>query len=212
MHFTPERPSVNTRTAGIAHIALFAALIAVLALPPALPVGPVPITAQTLGVMLAGAVLGPWRGAAAVLLFQVMVAAGLPLLAGGRGGIGAFFGPSGGYLIGWLAGAFVVGLIVHVGATRPTWLRVIAGHIVGGVLVVFAFGIPVQAFVTGTTLGEAAVASLVFIPGGILKITVATLVTLALWKAYPRAFGQLAQRRQAKPATAQTTAEKTTAA
>ena len=186
---------MNTRTAGIAHIALFAALIAVLALPPALPFGPVPITAQTLGVMLAGAVLGPWRGGAAVLLFEVMVAAGLPLLTGGRGGIGAFFGPSGGYLIGWIAGAVVIGLIVHTGASKPTWLRVVVGLIVGGVLVVFLFGIPVQALVTGTTVGEAALASLVFLPGDALKVAVATVVTLALWKAYPRAFGQLGRRR-----------------
>lgn len=176
------------RTAGIAHIALFAALIAVLALPPALPFGPVPITAQTLGVMLAGAILGPWRGGAAVLLFEIMVAAGLPLLTGGRGGIGAFFGPSGGYLIGWLAGAVVIGLIVHTRATRPTWWRVIVGVVVGGILVVYLFGIPVQAFVTGTTVGEASLASLVFIPGDLLKAAITVAVTLALWKAYPKAF------------------------
>ena len=197
---------MNTRTAGIAHIALFAALIAVLALPPALPLGPVPITAQTLGVMLAGAVLGPWRGGAAVLLFEVMVAAGLPLLTGGRGGIGAFFGPSGGYLLGWIAGAVVIGLIVHTGANRPTWLRVIVGLIGGGVLVVYLFGIPVQALVTGTTVTEAAVASLVFLPGDALKIAIATLVTLALWKAYPRAFGRLARTRAPQKTSAETPA------
>lgn len=182
------------RTAGIAHIALFAALIAVLALPPALPFGPVPITAQTLGVMMAGAILGPWRGAAAVLLFEIMVAAGLPLLTGGRGGIGAFFGPSGGFLIGWIAGAFVIGLIVHVGATRPVWWRVIMGLIVGGILTVYLFGIPVQALVLGTTVAEAGLASLVFLPGDFLKVAIATAVTLALWRAYPRAFATMGQK------------------
>ena len=179
------------RTAGIAHIALFAALIAVLALPPALPFGPVPITAQTLGVMLAGAILGPWRGAAAVLLFEIMVAAGLPLLTGGRGGLGAFFGPSGGYLLGWIVGAFVIGLIVHAGATKPIWWRVITGLIVGGIAAVYAFGIPIQAAVTGTAVSEAAIASLVFLPGDLVKVAIATAVTLTLWKAYPKAFASM---------------------
>ena len=62
--------------------------------------GGVPITAQTLGVMLAGVMLGPIRGALAVLLFLFLVALGLPFLSGGRGGLGVFMGPSVGFLIG----------------------------------------------------------------------------------------------------------------
>ncbi|MFN7599597.1 MAG: biotin transporter BioY, partial [Cereibacter sp.] len=81
----------------LTHIALFAALIAVLGLVPqiTLAVG-VPITAQSLGIMLCGTVLGARRGALAVVLFLVLVAAGLPLLSGGRGGLGVFAGPSAG--------------------------------------------------------------------------------------------------------------------
>ena len=74
------------KTRDLAYIALFAAITAVLGLLPAVPVPavPVPITAQTLGVMLAGAVLGARRGFLALLLFLALVAIGLPLLAGGR--------------------------------------------------------------------------------------------------------------------------------
>jgi biotin transport system substrate-specific component len=84
-------------TRAIARISLLAAMIAVLGLLPTfyLPVtGGVPITAQTLGVMLAGIVLGPRHGALAVLLLIFVVALGAPLLAGGRGGLGVFFAPS----------------------------------------------------------------------------------------------------------------------
>ena len=98
----------------LTHIALFAALIAVLGLIPKIDlISGVPITAQSLGIMLCGTVLGAKRGALAVILFLVLVAAGLPLLAGGRGGLGVFASPSVGYLIGFPFAAFVAGLIVE---------------------------------------------------------------------------------------------------
>ena len=96
----------------ISLIALFAALIAVLGLVPKLTLmSGIPITAQSLGVMLCGTVLGARRGMLAVLLFLLLVALGLPLLAGGRGGLGVFAGPTVGFLIGWVAGAYVIGLL-----------------------------------------------------------------------------------------------------
>jgi biotin transport system substrate-specific component len=98
----------------IAYVALFAALIAVLGLVPKIDlVAGVPITAQSLGVMLCGTVLGARRGALAVLLFVGLVAVGLPLLAGGRGGIGLFAGPSAGFLIGFPVAAFVAGWVME---------------------------------------------------------------------------------------------------
>ena len=136
------RGGVDLTAADLARIAVFAALIAALGLPGAINVGVVPITLQTLGVMLAGAVLGAWRGAAAVTVLLALVAVGLPLLSGGRGGLGALIGPSSGYLIGWIVGALVVGLIVRWGASRPQWSRVALGAVVGGILVVYAFGFP----------------------------------------------------------------------
>ena len=122
----------------------------------------------------------------AVLL--ALVAAGLPLLAGGRGGIGVFVGPSAGYLFGWILGAFVIGLIVHAGGRKPVVWRTFAGVVVGGILVVYAVGIPVQSLVTRLPLAETALTSLVFVPGDLVKAVIATAVVVTLVRAYPRAF------------------------
>ncbi|MEQ6898180.1 biotin transporter BioY [Microbacterium sp. KR10-403] len=175
--------------ADIARVAVFAAVIAVLGLPGGFTIfGAVPITAQTLGVMLAGAILGPWLGALSMTVFLALVALGLPLLSGGRGGIAVFVGPSAGYLIGFVVGAFVIGLIVHAGNRKPTLWRTATGMVVGGILVVYAFGIPLQALITRLPLGETFLTSLVFIPGDLIKAVLATATTLTLVRAYPRAF------------------------
>ncbi|MEU4675590.1 biotin transporter BioY [Micromonospora sp. NPDC023737] len=184
-----RRRGLDTRD--VTRIVVFAAILAVLGIPGAISVfgGAVPITAQTLGVMLAGAILGRWRGAAAVTLFLVLVLAGLPLLSGGRGGAGVFVGPSAGFLFGWIAGAFVAGAIVRFGNRPPTWWRTALGCFIGGALVVYAVGIPVQALVTRLPLGKAALSSAAFLPGDLLKVAIAATVAMALWRAYPRAFG-----------------------
>lgn len=188
--------SVSQGPGALARVAVFAALIAVLGIPGAIPAfgGAVPITAQTLGVMLAGVVLGPWRGAGAVLLVEVLVAFGLPLLSGGRGGAGVFVGPSAGYLFGWILGAFVVGAIMYAGPMRPTWWRTALACVVGGILVIYAVGIPVQSLVTGLPLGATALTSLAFLPGDAIKAVVTVVIALALWKAYPRAFDRGVRR------------------
>ena len=74
----------------LVQIAFYAAFIAVLGLVPKIDLGPVPITAQSLGIMLAGVMLGPWRGALACVLFLFVLALGAPVLSGGRGGILSF--------------------------------------------------------------------------------------------------------------------------
>lgn len=182
-------------TRDIARIAVFAALIAALGLVGPIPVpGLVPITAQTLGVILAGMVLGAWRGAAAVLVFEVLVLIGLPLLAGGHGGAGAFVGATAGYLIGWIPGAFVTGLLAHAGRGGLAWWRVALGGVVGGIGVVYLFGIPGVTLVTGLPLPESFLTSLAFLPGDLIKVAVATALTMALWKAYPPVFGARRER------------------
>lgn len=172
----------------LARAAVFAAIIVVLGIAGAIPVGPVPITLQTLGVMLAGVVLGPKRAAIAVAIVLALVAVGLPVLSGGRGGLGVFAGPSVGYLLGWLPGAVVAGLIARPSAARISWWRTALGAVVGGILVVYALGIPVQAAILGMPLSQAAVGSLIFIPGDLIKVVLATVLALALHRAYPRAF------------------------
>ncbi len=170
----------------IAHIALFAALIAVLGLLPKLSLGfGVPITAQSLGVMLAGAVLGAKRGALAVLLFLLIVALGLPLLAGGRGGLGVFVGPTAGFLAGWVAAAFVTGLIVEHWRNTPVVVVASVASVVGGIVVLYGFGVIGMALVLDKTLLEAAALVVAFIPGDIAKALVTGLLTEALYRARP---------------------------
>jgi len=188
----------------IARIALFAALIVVLGMVTVPLPGGVPITAQTLGVMLAGIVLGPRRAPLAVLLVLVLAAVGLPVLAGGRGGLGVFVGPTAGYLLGWVVGVIVIGLIARSG--RITWWRTALGAVVGGILVVYLFGIPVQALVLGVDLAPTALSSAVFLPGDLLKAAAATVLTLALLRAYPPAFGE--EVRSGQRARAERTAQR----
>ncbi len=184
------RPVRGRRTPArdIALIASFAALIAVLGLPGAiaLPGSPVPITLQTLGVMLAGSVLGARRGALAVITFLALVAAGLPLLSGGRGGLAVFVGPSAGYLVGFVAGAFVIGWLVQRRLPHhPLWWGGLA-NVVGGIVVVYAFGIPGTALVLGTDgIVATAIAAVAFLPGDLLKVVVATVVAAAVHRAVP---------------------------
>lgn len=171
----------------LALVASFAALIAVLGLPGGIHVfgNAVPVTLQSLGVMLAGSILGWKRGALSVIVLLVLVAAGLPLLSGGRGGLAVFAGPSAGYLIGFVFGAAVIGWLVQQRLPAyPLWWGGLA-NTVGGIGVVYLVGIPVQAAVTGTSVLVAATASLVYFPGDALKVVVATAVASAVHRAYP---------------------------
>lgn len=171
----------------LAFIAVFAAFIAALGVPGMLSLfgNAVPITLQTFGVMLAATLLGARRAGLSVALFLVLVAAGLPLLAGGRGGLAVFVGPSAGYLVGWLVGAVVTGYLIERMLPRFSLLPAALANLVGGVVVVYAIGIPVQAAVTGTSLTVAAVSSLLFLPGDVLKVALAASVAAAVYKAVP---------------------------
>jgi biotin transport system substrate-specific component len=187
---TPIRRGMETRD--IVLIALFCGIIVVLGLVPPITVGifPVPITAQTLGVMLAGAILGPIRGAAANALFVLLVIVGLPVLAGGRGGLGVIPGPTGGYVIGFIPAALVVGLLAKLLATRArSPLAQLAGYfaacVVGGILVEYAIGIPWTAAATGIGLGNAAFGALYFVIGDLIKAVITALVARGVRRVYP---------------------------
>lgn len=190
--------STRDTSATLGRVAVFAALIIVLGTVVVPLPGGVPITGQTLGVMLAGLVLGPRVAPWSIALVLALAAVGLPVLAGGRGGLGVFVGPTVGYMIGWIAGVIVIGLLMRTG--RFTWWRVAAAALIGGVLVVYAFGIPVQALVTGVPLHLTALSSLAFLPGDLIKVTAATLVVVALRRAYPRAFADRRPALQPVPA------------
>jgi biotin transport system substrate-specific component len=174
------------RTKDLAYIALFAAITAVLGLVPALQVGPVPVTAQTLGVMLAGSVLGARRGFLSQLLFLALVAVGLPVLPGGGGGLAVFAGPTAGYLISWPIAAFVIGLL-----TERVWDRYnvawgVLANVLGGIVVVYAIGVPVLKAVAGLPWTDALwFGAAVFIPGDLVKAVIAAVIAAQVRRSYP---------------------------
>ena len=170
----------------IAYIALFAALIAALGLVPKITLAfGVPITAQSLGIMLCGTILGAKRGGLAVLLFLLLVAIGLPLLSGGNGGLGVFVSASGGFLLAWPLSAFVTGLIVEKWRSGPLVLVATVGSVIGCILVMYLFGIIGMSIVLDKTLLQATGFVTAFIPGDIIKAIVAGLLTAAIAKARP---------------------------
>ena len=114
MSTTQPTSRKSSTTTDLALIAGFAALIAACAILPAINIsGPVPITLQTFGVLLSGAVLGARRGFLAVLLYLLVGAAGLPVFANGNSGFGVFSGPSVGYLVGFPLAAALCGFLVE---------------------------------------------------------------------------------------------------
>jgi biotin transport system substrate-specific component len=178
-------PRVTSRD--LALIATFAGVVAALGVIPAVyPFGAtVPVTAQSLGVMLAGSVIGRWRAGAALLLFLALVALGLPLLAGGRGGLGVFAGPSVGYLVAFPIGAWVIGWITERGGTPYTLHWGLVANIVGGLVVVYAIGIPGVAWRAHISIQAATVASGLYVLGDLAKAVIATLVARGVHQAYP---------------------------
>jgi len=175
------------RIQDVAYIALFAALTAVLGFIPRIDLsfGPVPITAQSLGPMLAGSILGARRGALSQALFLLLLAAGLPLLAGGRGGLGVFAAPSAGFILAWPFAAAFIGAV-----TERLWARLgfatsFLINVVGGIGIVYAIGIPVLSLIAGLTLRAAAVSALAFLPGDLLKAALAASVAMFVKRGYP---------------------------
>lgn len=186
-HGPGSRPEEVARTLDLVHLALFAAIIAVLGLVPAIPIPflPVPITAQTLGVMLAGAVLGSWRGMLAVIVFLALVAIGMPLLPGGRGGLVVFMGPTAGFLLAWPIGAFVIGWLMQRYGRQSAFVPAFLASIVGGVLVIYAGGIAWLALVADVPLWAATTGSLAFVPGDLIKAAAAASVATSVHRVYP---------------------------
>lgn len=184
---TEASPRRRHTARDLAQIAVFTGLIAALGLPGALYLGSaaVPITFQTLGVMLAGAILGARKGFLSVLLLIALVAAGLPLLSGGRGGLGVFVGPSVGYLIGWLVGVVVIGWATARLLPRYRVLPALAWTALGGIVAIYAVGIPVMAVITGTPIVAAAAGSLLFLPGDAIKVVITVLVAKGVHRAWP---------------------------
>lgn len=173
----------------IALIATFAALIAVSAIAPAVPIGgPVAITLQTFSVLLAGAVLGTLRSFLSVLLYLAIGAIGLPVFAGGGAGIGQFFGASAGYLVAMPFAAALTGFLVHRLTTKNTLIMTlsIAGYAaLATVVVIYPLGVLGLAWRGGMDIGAAFIFNLSFVPGDMIKAALVGVVAAAIMRAFP---------------------------
>jgi biotin transport system substrate-specific component len=159
------------------YCALMAALIAAGAFI-AIPIGPVPIVMQNFFVLLTGLLLGSRWGAATLGVYLLAGACGLPVFAGGLGGIGRLVGPTGGYLIGYLPAVFVIGALTQKQGTK-LFIQVTA--LILGSLIVYACGVSWLKTLTGMTWGKTlAVGFYPFVIGDLFKIAAAIPVARAL--------------------------------
>lgn len=156
---------------------LLIGLCARIAIP--LPFSPVPITGQTLAVLLVGTLLGSRRGSLCLLTYLAEGAAGLPVFAGGQAGLAHLMGPTGGYLVGFVAAAYVTGLLAERGYDRRMGTALLAMLL--GNVVIYAFGLLWLACFVG---GEGALAAglLPFIPGDLLKVILGTMLLPSGWR------------------------------
>lgn len=156
---------------------LFVALSARIAIP--LPFSPVPITGQTLAVLLVGALLGSRRGASALLLYLLEGAVGLPVFAGGMSGLAYMLGPTGGYLIGFVCAAFVAGLLAEKRWDRRPQKSALAMLL--GNLVIYVCGLSWLARFVGVDKALA-LGFCPFIAGDLMKLALATVLLPSGWK------------------------------
>jgi len=143
-----------------------------------IPIGPVPVVLQNLFVLLAGLLLGSRWATVSVGVYLLAGICGLPVFAGGGAGIGRLLGPTGGYLVGFLPAAFLVGFITERAGHR-IWIQVAA--MIGATLVIYGCGVPWLMKVAQLSLGKAlAVGMIPFLVGDALKIAVAVPISRTL--------------------------------
>lgn len=163
--------------------ALFAALTAVLS-QFAIPIGPVPINLALFPVFLAGGVLGAAGGLISAGIYILLGAAGLPVFAEMSGGIGVIAGPTGGYIVGYAAAAWIVGLLAERFGRK---IRVLAPAMALGLAACYFLGTAWFMFVTKRALWESlALCVFPFLIGDALKIAVAASISAQLGRVYDR--------------------------
>lgn len=193
-----DHSGARSATRELAQVAVFAALIVVLGLPGQLSIGSagVPITLQTLGVMLAGSLIG-WRKGLFSVLAVIVIGLALPVLAGGRTTLASLASPTAGFLVGWIPAVIVIGLLTALIMPRYRMLPGLAINILGGIVVIYVFGVLGMLLRTELTLGAAIAANGVFLPGDLFKAVVTVIVAAQVHKARPGLIPSLRGRRPA---------------
>ncbi|MDL9938297.1 biotin transporter BioY [Gordonia sp. ABSL1-1] len=197
---TRRRAALSLSITNITQAAVFAALIAVLGIPGSFNLASgVPITLQSMGVMLAGAVLGPKKGTLAVVIFMALAIAGLPILAGGRNGQTALSSPTAGYFLGFLPAVIVIGVATAFMMPRyRLWLGMII-NVVGGALVIYACGTIGLMVRTDMSLRQTITTNGPFIVGDLIKAAVTTVVAQQVHRGRPGLIAPLRLRRNRSP-------------
>ena len=147
-----------------------------------IPLGftPVPVNLGTLGVFLTGGILGRRYGTISMSVYVLIGAIGIPVFAGFRGGLGVLAGPTGGYIIGYIAAVFIIGLILEKVNSRPGYAAV-AFAMITGLLLCYALGTAWFMISTHTGLWAALVSCVIpFLPGDALKIAAAAVLVRKL--------------------------------
>ena len=159
-------------------ISVFAALTAVGGFI-SIPLYPVPLTLQTLFTLLAAMTMGSVMGASSQIIYILLGIIGLPVFAGFKAGIGILFGPTGGFLFGFIISAYVIGKIVELKKEKNIFYYFLAGII--GTIILYIIGITQLSLVTGIGIKKAiTVGMLPFLPGDILKIIAASFIASKL--------------------------------
>lgn len=163
---------------GMIYAAMFGAVTAIGAYI-TVPLPLVPVTLQTLFLNLAGALLGGYLGALSQVIYVLLGIMGLPVFAGGKAGLGVLLGPTGGYLIGFVAGAFVIGKLVEL-KEKPGFVWIILS-MTAGMVVIYIFGVLQLSIAAKLSIAQAFAAGAVpFLPGDFLKIIAAGLIVLKI--------------------------------
>ena len=191
-----DRAPARSATRDLAQIAVFAALIVVLGLPGQISIGSagVPITLQTLGVMLAGALLG-WRKGALSVLALARARVALPLPPRGPPPLTPPAPPTPGLPSRWLPAVIVIGLLTALMMPRYRLVPGLLVNILGGLVVIYAFGVVGMLIRTELTLTAAIAANGVFVPGDLAKAVVTAVVAQQVHRARPGLIAPLRRQR-----------------
>src|SRR5699024_6171636 len=161
----------------LVYTALMTAIIAVLGFVPAipLPIMPVPIVLQNIGIFLAAILLGRKYGTLSIVVLLLLVVAGLPLLSG-RGGIGVFAGPSAGFLFMYPVVTYLIGLVRDLYLKRINFIVLLITTVVIGVVLLDVVGTIIMGLITNLPISKSIMLSFVFMPGDVIKALIASLI------------------------------------
>jgi len=179
-HAQKARLATFARNAvAITSVTALTALCAQIVIP--LPGTPVPFTMQTFAVLVGAAAIGPWRAMTSMILYLLIGALGAPVFSDGGSGVARIFSATGGYLIGFVAAAIVVGWLAQRGDSKKWFSAALA--FLAGSLVIYLFGVTGLVLFTGMSPVEAiSKGMLPFLAGDVVKAIAAGVVLPTAWR------------------------------